>query len=246
MFELEQHVRSWGDYLRSKGMKEADVLELESHLLDQIDDLVKSGLSEEEAFIISVKRLGNVNTISEEYSKINTENLWKHLLLDPADPTAKARSRKQIALIILLSFLAGTVAKIPAMFGIQTQDVVYFKNLSFFVLPFIAFFITVKHGRVKMFWPLLAVYTTSCVVVNLLSPYRPSQTDILTEFIYRSFSGWLRASPTQANGGLARAHELCSVHRRVRHLWQPAQAGPDGPYVHHDNFPIDQYQHTFC
>ncbi|HOB09370.1 MAG: permease prefix domain 1-containing protein [Limnochordia bacterium] len=180
MFELEQHVRSWGDYLRSKGMKEADVLELESHLLDQIDDLVKSGLSEEEAFIISVKRLGNVNTISEEYSKINTENLWKHLLLDPADPTAKARSRKQIALIILLSFLAGTAAKIPAMFGIQTQDVVYFKNLSFFVLPFIAFFITVKHGRVKMFWPLLAVYTTSCVVVNLLSPYRPSQTDILT------------------------------------------------------------------
>ena len=131
MFELEQHVRSWGDYLRSKGMKEADVLELESHLLDQIDDLVKSGLSEEEAFIISVKRLGNVNTISEEYSKINTENLWKHLLLDPADPTAKARSRKQIALIILLSFLAGTAAKIPAMFGIQTQDVVYFKNLSF-------------------------------------------------------------------------------------------------------------------
>ena len=87
---------------------------------------------------------------------------------------------KRIALIILLSFLAGTAAKIPAMFGIQTQDVVYFKNLSFFVLPFIAFFITVKHGRVKMFWPLLAVYTTSCVVVNLLSPYRPSQTDILT------------------------------------------------------------------
>jgi len=96
MFDLEQHVKSWGDYLRSKGMSETDVIELESHLLDQVDDLAKNGLSTEEAFIISVKRLGNVNMISEEYSKINTENLWKHLLLEPIDATAKSRSRNQI------------------------------------------------------------------------------------------------------------------------------------------------------
>lgn len=94
MFDLEVNIRSWCDYLRKHGMLgEEDILELESHLRDQVDDLTSSGLSNEEAFIISVKRMGNLNTISEEYAKIYTENMWKHLLLDPAHPAASVGSQ---------------------------------------------------------------------------------------------------------------------------------------------------------
>lgn len=83
MFDLEMNIKSWADYLRARGtFEETDVLELESHLRDQIDELSDNGLSEEEAFLISVKRLGSVSMLSEEFSKVNTENLWKHLMLD--------------------------------------------------------------------------------------------------------------------------------------------------------------------
>ena len=80
MFDLEFNIHSWSDHLRAGGhLKEIDIVELEDHLRDEIDDLAKSGLTQDEAFLISVKRLGNVNTISQEYSKVNSENLWKYL-----------------------------------------------------------------------------------------------------------------------------------------------------------------------
>ena len=45
MFDLEENVQSWCDYLRARGtLEETDVLELESHLRDQIDDLTGRGL----------------------------------------------------------------------------------------------------------------------------------------------------------------------------------------------------------
>ena len=140
MFDLEQNIKSWCDYFRARGsLTEEDILEIEHHLRDQIADLVESGLSEEEAFIISVKRLGNVSTISEEFSKVNTESLWKHLLFDP-DPAAKAQTQKQVFRVIVLALLAGTAAKLPTLFGVELGSIAYFKNLSFYILPFIAFF----------------------------------------------------------------------------------------------------------
>ena len=172
MFDLEANVQSWSDYLRARGaLEETDLLELESHLRDQIDDLTQSGLNEEEAFLISVKRLGSVSLISEEYSKVNSESLWKYLLLDPGDPLAKSRSRRQIVLVILFSLLAGTAARIPTFFGIEIGSLTYFKNLSFYILPLVALFLTVKHGgSAKLRWVLAGIFAFSLVVVNFYPP----------------------------------------------------------------------------
>ncbi len=182
MFDLEVNIRSWCDYLRKHGMLgEEDILELESHLRDQVDDLTSSGLSNEEAFIISVKRMGNLNTISEEYAKIYTENMWKHLLLDPAHPAASVGSRRDILLVILFSLLAGTVARIPTYFGIEIGSITYFKNLSFYILPFIALFLAIKH-RVpnQIRWVLAGIFAVSLVVVNIYPSHEPWHTETLT------------------------------------------------------------------
>lgn len=182
MFDLETNVKSWCDYLRAQGtLEEAGVLELESHLRDQIDDLTASGLSIEEAFIVGVKRLGSVSLISKEYSKVNTDGLWKNLLLDPADPDAKNRNRRNIVLVILLSFLAGTAAKIPTAFGVEIGSIAYFKNLSFYILPFVTLFLTLKHGGTpKSRWTLAGVFAFSFAVVNLYPSYEPWHTETLT------------------------------------------------------------------
>lgn len=181
MFDLEQNIKSWCDYFRARGaLTETDILELENHLRDQIDDLRQRGLSEEEAFIISVKRLGSVSRIAEEFSKVNTDSFWKHLLLD-LDPAAKARSRREVFLVIFLALLAGTAAKIPTLFGAELGSITYVKNLSFYVLPFISLWLVLKRGgSAKLMWTLGAVFAAACAIVNLYPSYGPKHTETLT------------------------------------------------------------------
>lgn len=181
MFDLEMNIKSWADYLRARGtFEETDVLELESHLRDQIDELSDNGLSEEEAFLISVKRLGSVSMLSEEFSKVNTENLWKHLMLDP-DPQAKASNQRHIVMVILFSLLAGTAARIPTFFGVEIGSIAYFKNLSFYILPFIALFLTIKHGGSNRQRGILAgFFAVALILVNLYPSFEPRHTETLT------------------------------------------------------------------
>ena len=186
MFDLELNIKSWSDHLRVRGnLKETDIIELENHIRDEVEDLIKTGLTPDEAFLISVKRLGNVNTISQEYSKINSENLWKHLLLEPANSISKDKNRQNIALVIIFSLLAGTLMKIPELFGYKffTDEAMpfYMKNISLFILPFITFFFLIKH---KTSWKansiIMGFFFLTAIVINVYPSYSPKDTEILT------------------------------------------------------------------
>ena len=186
MFDLEKNIRAWSDCLRSQGhFKESDIIELESHLHDEIEDLIHAGLSTEEAFLISVKRFGDTHSVSREYSKVNTENLWKQLMLEP-EPTGVSReNQRYIGLVILFTFLAGTFFKIPELFGYSFNDpqyqIFYFKNLSFFILPLIALFFLYKNkSNLKMVTAILGIFAGAAVLVNAYPSYPPNSTEILT------------------------------------------------------------------
>lgn len=186
MFDLELNIRSWSDHLRARGnFKETDIIELENHLRDEIEDLAEAGLSEDEAFLISVKRLGNVNLISQEYSKVNSENLWKHLLVDSIDPEEKNKNRKNIMLVIIFSLLAGTLAKLPEAFGLHMNEpgamLFYFKNLSLFILPFIAAFFMIKHKLSwKMIFTIMGIFCVTAIAINMYPSFEPKDTELLT------------------------------------------------------------------
>jgi hypothetical protein len=186
MFDLEINIRSWTDHLRARGnFKETDIIELESHLNDEIEDLIETGLAEDEAFLISVKRLGNVNLISNEYSKVNSENLWKHLMVDSVDIEQKAQNRRNIILVIVFSLLAGTLAKMPEIFGLNINDpassLIYLKNLSLFILPFISAFFIIKHKlNWKMTAAIMGVFCFTAIAINIYPSFDPKDTELLT------------------------------------------------------------------
>ena len=186
MFDLESNIHSWSDHLRAGGhLKETDIVELENHLRDEIDDLTKSGLAQDEAFLISVKRLGNVNRLSQEYSKVNSENLWKYLFHDSIDPKVKNINRRNIALVLIFSLLSGTLIKIPEFFGLHLfspgSELFYLKNLGFFILPFIAVFFIIKH---RLNWrpvtAIIGIFILSAVTINLYPSFAPNNTEFLT------------------------------------------------------------------
>ncbi|PKM76098.1 MAG: hypothetical protein CVU90_14345 [Firmicutes bacterium HGW-Firmicutes-15] len=186
MFELEIQIQSWSDHLRARGnFTDADISELEDHLRDEIEDLIAAGLAPDESFLISVKRLGNVDAVSHEFAKVNTENLWKHLFIDPVDSIAKKESRRDIFLVVIFALLAGTLIKIPGLFGLGFDDLgadhFYLRNMSLFILPFIAAFFLIKRKANRKTWSIImANFIIAALIINIYPSFSPYNTEILS------------------------------------------------------------------
>lgn len=70
MFDLERAVSDWRRRMVDCGFKPVEVInELESHLRDDIDTQVRSGVNEERAFELSVRRLGTPAELKKEFAK---------------------------------------------------------------------------------------------------------------------------------------------------------------------------------
>ncbi len=77
MFQLDESIEKWKIKLvNSNSFTNSDIAELESHLLDEMDSLKEKELTEEEAFYIASNRLGSVELLSSEFSKVNTKTLY--------------------------------------------------------------------------------------------------------------------------------------------------------------------------
>ena len=72
-FNLENNIQKWKAILTKKNnLTKSNIIELENHLIDLIDDLESKGLNEEESFIIAKKRIGKTEDICLEFDKINS------------------------------------------------------------------------------------------------------------------------------------------------------------------------------
>lgn len=70
-FDLNAATEAWLDQLRQRGtLTEDDLRELHAHLLDSVDSLKTSGLTDEEAFLVAQHRLGSTESLGEEFGKI--------------------------------------------------------------------------------------------------------------------------------------------------------------------------------
>src|SRR5918998_599426 len=139
---LDEQIASWRSYVRSRqAIHSVDVAELEDHLREQVATLVDAGLATDEAFLVAVKRIGDLDALSREFALEHSERLWKQLVVEPSqdsgDPRASARTDAIVA--FSLAVAAAVLIKVPALFGIQLdQDAgfyFYARNLSLFVLP---------------------------------------------------------------------------------------------------------------
>jgi hypothetical protein len=71
-FDLQAEIKNYLNKLQIHGnLTNSDEMEIENHIRDGVDALIKNGLSEEEAFFITLKRTGKADLLSEEYNKVN-------------------------------------------------------------------------------------------------------------------------------------------------------------------------------
>jgi hypothetical protein len=77
-FDLNSAIQRWRHALaQSPALREEDLNELEAHLRDAVSELHARGLSDEEAALIAMRRLGWAETLAQEFSKVNTAALWR-------------------------------------------------------------------------------------------------------------------------------------------------------------------------
>jgi hypothetical protein len=75
--QLEELLQQWKKDLRTlEGLRPLDVEELEQHVRDSAADLTTKGLSNEEAFLIATRRLGEHYALGREFGKVNGSHIW--------------------------------------------------------------------------------------------------------------------------------------------------------------------------
>src|SRR5439155_2716771 len=71
MFNLDQAIADWRRQMLAAGIKSPEVLdELESHLRDDFDQQLLSGLTEQQAFAAAVQQIGHAGALQSEFSKL--------------------------------------------------------------------------------------------------------------------------------------------------------------------------------
>jgi hypothetical protein len=184
---LEEQIAQWRAYLRRRqGVHGPDVEELEGHLRDELVALTEAGLTGDEAFLIAIKRLGNLDALSREFARAHSERLWKQLVLTPdADGSAKT-SYTETLVVLGLAVAAALAIKVPALFGLRLSPdgelpPFYARNASLFVFPLLTVYFLWKRRSdvVRGLW-LALPFVAGAVFANVF-PFRTgSDTQVLT------------------------------------------------------------------
>src|SRR5215210_4537986 len=104
---LERQIAQWRSYLRRRQpIRPVDAEELEDHLRGEVAALRRAGLSENEAFLVAVKRMGALDALSHEFAREHSERLWKQLVISSTSTADSADPARTEALVVLLLAVA--------------------------------------------------------------------------------------------------------------------------------------------
>ncbi len=183
---LEEQIDQWRSYLRRRqAIHSVDVAELEDHLREQLGGLVDAGLTPDEAFLVAVKRMGDLDALSREFAREHSDRLWKQLVVLPSDsgePRVHARTEAIVA--FALSVAAAFAIKSPDLFfGIQLKHAgsFYGRNLSLFVLPVLTgYFVWKRQLSIKTVCWLAVAFVAAGVFANVYPFVADGSTEVLT------------------------------------------------------------------
>jgi len=200
---LEGQIEQWRSYLRRRqAIRPVDVEELEDHLRGEVTALRGAGLSENEAFLVAVKRMGSLDAISNEFAREHSERLWKQLVMSSAAPLgAGAVEQTETVVALALAGLAALAVKAPSLFGLEWGvDMVLLRNAGFFVLPFLIGYLVWKrrlNARTRI-WLALA-FGVAALFANVY-PFRAGgDTERLT-VLHLPIALWLLVGVAYAGG----------------------------------------------
>ncbi|MFC0681158.1 permease prefix domain 1-containing protein [Lysobacter korlensis] len=178
---LETDIAEWRARVTGgTALAPADADELESHLRQEVAVLAAAGLSDDEAFLIAVKRLGAIDQLTGEFAREHGERLWKQLGLGDADrPAGRHGSAIPMVVLAVAAAVLVQVARLAA--GLPENAAPWFvRNLGlFFLVPLVGYFAWRRTVHVRSALVLAAVLAVLAVAVNLYPFGSGSDTQVL-------------------------------------------------------------------
>ena len=185
---VEQRIAEWRTYLRRhQAIHAVDVEELEDHLRDQVEALVDSGLSPDEAILVAVKRMGDLDELPRQFAREYSERLWKQLVTAPgAGDQLGYGANAEAVVVAVLALVAALALKVPELFGLRLIDGdadagFYARNVSLFVLPLLTGYFAWKRQLDSVSRRWLVLPFVAAVVFANVYPFTPGgATEVLT------------------------------------------------------------------
>jgi len=177
--ETENQIAGWrAAILRGRAVDAADADELEGHLREQVADLETAGLAPDEAFLIAVKRLGEVDALTAEFAREHSDRLWKQLAISRTD----GEPRQPLVVVLGFALLAAVLIQVGRLLAVTpgAEASWFLRDVSLFVLPVLAaYFAVLRRMPVARALALLAVVAALAAVVTLFPFESDSATGIL-------------------------------------------------------------------
>jgi hypothetical protein len=206
MENVESQIAEWRAYVGdAPGVNGHDVDELEDHLRQQISELNAAGLTADEAFLVAVKRLGDLDGLSREYAREHSGRLWKQLLGGDEEPARESGDWFGPLVFAVAAAVVIQVARLAA--GEPDEEPTWLvRNVSLFVLPFLAGYFARRRQLDIRQWLLTATpFVLAALVVNLYPWGADSDTEVLVALHLPVVLWFVVAYPYM--GGTIRSHE---------------------------------------
>jgi hypothetical protein len=207
MTRLEDKIAEWRHLIAQRpGVAEHDSAELEAHLRDQIADLDAAGLTPDEAFLIAVQRIGNLDEVSREYAREHTGRLWKQLVISGAEQPSRADQRWVEAILFAIAAAVSVmVARLAAGYPGEESSWL-FRNSSLLVLPILAaYFGWSRRLSLQQLFTVAAPVVIAAVLVNAYPFVDESHTEVLAT-MHLAVVMWFVVAYAYV-GGAASSHE---------------------------------------
>lgn len=166
MEDIEIQIARWRTFVTKDGaVSDRDAEELEGHLRDQIGELTQSGLAEDEAYLIAVKRLGSIDELTREFAHEHMDRLWKQLLPHSGNESQATQGLLPAFVYAVLAAVAIQVARLAMDF--PDDELRFGLNVSLVVLPFLAAYFTQRRGLPLRGWLISAApFAFFAILVN--------------------------------------------------------------------------------
>jgi hypothetical protein len=206
MVSVETQIAEWRRYVaNAPALNGHDVDELEDHLRHQIAELNVAGLADDEAFLVAVKRMGELDTVSREFAREHSDRLWKQLLGSAEDASPAPSGWVEALLFAVAAAVVIQIARLAAGFP-DDQPTWFTRNLSLFVLPFLAaYFARRRKLELRGWLATAAPFALAALVVNVYPWDTDSDTEILAA-LHLPVALWFAISLPYM-GGTLRSHE---------------------------------------
>src|SRR5262249_43220425 len=134
------------------------------------------GLANDEAFLVAVKRMGDLDALSREFAREHSDRLWKQLGGAPDSGESSAPARMDGLVAFCVAVAAAAAVKAPALFGIKLDPHAgfYARNLSLLMLPFLTgYFAWKRRLSIRTVqWLGLAFVAAAAVANSIVIPAR--------------------------------------------------------------------------